>query len=144
MHSLKDTHFLLRSFLFIVPVVKNDLKRFVNHQFIVPSLYNQITQLIFITDIFRSRIKCTTLCLFVRGQSFSVKTFDRSRSSCQVIRLGAGDGRPSGQVLPLPSRVSLSPARSFFSACLPLARSFFLLRVSPSRPLVLSSPHVSL
>ena len=26
--------------------------------------------------------------LFVRGQSFSVKTFDRSRNGCQVIRLG--------------------------------------------------------
>ena len=27
--------------------------------------------------------------LFVRGQSFSVKTFDRSCNGCQVIRLGA-------------------------------------------------------
>ena len=31
-------------------MVKNDLKLCVNHQFIAPSLYNQITQLIFITD----------------------------------------------------------------------------------------------
>ena len=53
--------------------------------------------------------------LFVRGQPFSVKTFDRSRSGCQVIRLGAeNDFRgPSGQAPPLPSRVSLSCARSF-------------------------------
>ena len=38
--------------------------------------------------------------LFVRGQSFSVKIFDRSRSGCQhsVIRLGTGDDPrgPSG------------------------------------------------
>ena len=51
--------------------------------------------------------------LFVRGQSFSVKTFDRSRNGCQVIRLGAGNDfrGPSGQALPLPSRVSFSRAR---------------------------------
>ena len=51
MHSLKDNQFWLCYFLFIVPVVKNDLKLCVNHQFIAPSLYNQITQLIFITYI---------------------------------------------------------------------------------------------
>ena len=44
-----------------MPLVKNDLKLCVNHQFIVPSLYNQITQLIFITDIFRPNIKYATL-----------------------------------------------------------------------------------
>ena len=60
MHSLKDTQFWLCYFLFIVPAVKNDLRLCVNHQLIAPSLYNQITQLIFITDIFRPRIKCTT------------------------------------------------------------------------------------
>ena len=53
--------FLTYLLLFIVPVVKNDSKLCVKHQFISPSLYNQITQLIFITDIFRPRIKCTTL-----------------------------------------------------------------------------------
>ena len=53
--------------------------------------------------------------LFVRGQSFSVKIFDRSRSGWQVIRPGAGNDfhGPLGQALPLPSRVSLSRARSF-------------------------------
>ena len=61
MHSLKDTQFWLCYFLFFVPVLKKDLKLCVNHQFIAPSLYNQITQLIFITDIFRPKIKCTTL-----------------------------------------------------------------------------------
>ena len=42
--------------------------------------------------------------LFMGGQSFSVKTFDRSRNCCQVIRLGAGNDfrGPSGQPLPLP------------------------------------------
>ena len=60
MHSLKDTQFWLY-FLLIVPVVKNDLKLCVNHQFIAPSLYNAITQLILVTDIFRPTIKCTTL-----------------------------------------------------------------------------------
>ena len=60
---------------------------------------------------------------FVRGHSFSVKIFDTSRSSCQVITLGAGDvfRGPSGQALPLPSRVSLSRARSFLRPLLPSA-----------------------
>ena len=55
--------------------------------------------------------------LFVRGQSFSVKTFDRSRNGCQVIGEGAGNDflGPSVQALPLPSRVSFSRAR--FSLC---------------------------
>ena len=55
---------------------------------------------------------------FVRGQSFSVKIFDRSPSGCQVIRLGAGDdfGGPSGQALPLPSRV-VSPSRALVLSC---------------------------
>ena len=128
-------------------MLKNDLKLCVNHQFIAPSLYNQITQLIFITDIFRPKIKCRTPfggqpprrrplgfvrihfspwgrnecvtnensrhSLFVRGQSFSVKTSDRSRNGCQVIRLGAGNDfrGPSVPTLPLPSRVSFSHAR---------------------------------
>ena len=61
MHFLKDTQFWICYFLFIVPVVKNDLRLCVNHQFIALSLFNQITQLIFITDIFRPRTKCTTL-----------------------------------------------------------------------------------
>ena len=59
--------------------------------------------------------------LFVRGQSFSVKTFDRSRNGCQVIRLGAGNDfcGPSGQALPLPSRVSFSRANFFLCPLLP-------------------------
>ena len=164
-----------------LPVVK---KLSVNHQFIAPSLYNQITQLIFITDIIKPKIKCTTLfgtlgsrgyfflidteaaaltqgaeakkvfffssalcasltrlrrepsvsirkkypleprvafwrhAFFVRGQAFSVEIFDRSRSGCQVIRLRAGDdfGGPSGQALPLPSRV-VSPSRALVLSC---------------------------
>ena len=62
--------------------------------------------------------------LFVRGQSFSVKTFDSSRNGCQVIGEGAGNDfrGPSVQALPLPSRVSFSCARFFLcpllsSAC---------------------------
>ena len=53
------------------------------------------------------------LALFVRGQSFSVKTFDRSRNGCQVIREGPGNDfrGPSVQALPLPTRVSFSRAR---------------------------------
>ena len=56
--------------------------------------------------------------LFERGQSFSVKTFDRSRNGYQVIRLGAGNDfrRASGQALPLPSRVSFSRAPVFSCA----------------------------
>ena len=58
------------------------------------------------------------LALFVLGQSFSVKTFDRSRNGCQVIREGAGNDfrGPSVQALPLPSRVSFWRAR-FSPAC---------------------------
>ena len=58
---MKWNTWLCLYFLFIVPVVENDLKLSVNHQFIATSLYNQRTQLIFITDIFRPKIKCTTL-----------------------------------------------------------------------------------
>ena len=61
--------------------------------------------------------------LFVRGQSFSVKTFDRSRNGCQVIEEEAGNDfrGPSAQAFPLPSRVSFSRARSFFCPLLPSA-----------------------
>ena len=54
-----------------LPVVK---KLSVNHQFIAPSLYNQITQLIFITDIIKPKIKCTTLfgALGSRGYFFLI------------------------------------------------------------------------
>ena len=63
------------------------------------------------------------LALFVRGQSFSVKTFDRSRNGCQVIGEGAeNDFRgPSVQALPLPSRASFSHARFFLCPLLPRA-----------------------
>ena len=56
------------------------------------------------------------LALFVRGQSFSVKTFNRSRNGCQVIREGAGNDfrGPSVQALPLPSR---SPSRAPVFSC---------------------------
>ena len=95
MHSLKDTQFWLCYFLFIVPMLKNDLKLCVNHQFIAPSLYNQITQLIFITDIFRPKIKCRTL-------------FGGLLCLCEVSRLGLERGRETifGG---LPCRRFLSP-----------------------------------
>ena len=57
--------------------------------------------------------------LFVRGQSFSVKTFDRSRNGCQVIRLGAGNAFRAGA----PSLL----------ACLLLARPFFLVPTTSKR-----------
>ena len=61
--------------------------------------------------------------LFVRGQSFSVKTFDRSRNGCQVIREGDGNDfrGPSVQALPLPSLVSFSRTRFFLCPLLPKA-----------------------
>ena len=54
--------------------------------------------------------------LFERGQSFSVKTFDRSRNRCQVIRFGAGNDfrGPSGR-RSLSPRVS--PSRAPFFSC---------------------------
>ena len=53
---------------------------------------------------------------FVRGQSFSVKTFDRSRNSCQVIREGAGTifgGLPCRRYL----SPRLSPSRAPVFSC---------------------------
>ena len=96
-----------------MPVVKNDLKLCVNHQFIAPSLYNQITQLISITDTFMYHAFWRH-ALFVRGPSFSVKIFDISRSGCQVIRLGEGDnfGGPSGQAFVLARSLFLAPITS--------------------------------
>ena len=96
MHSLKDTQFWLCYFLFIVPVVKNDLK-----------LNNHITQLIFIAGIFRPKIKCTTLFGGTLYSAWSVvfcQKFDRSRNGYQVIRLGAWN-----DFVGLPCRCSLSP-----------------------------------
>ena len=96
-----------------MPVVKNYLKLCVNHQFITPSLYNQITQLISITDIFMYHAFWRH-ALFVRGQSFSVKIFDKSRGGCQVIRLGEGDnfGGPSGQAFVRARSLFLAPITS--------------------------------
>ena len=98
-----------------MPIVKNDLKLSVNRQFIAPSLYNQITQLIFITDIFRPRIKCTTLfggALYLyEVRRFLSKFFSNHAAAAETIFVG------------LPGRRSLSP------------------RVSPSRAPALSCAH---
>ena len=61
--------------------------------------------------------------LFVRGQSFSVKTFDSSCNGCQVIGEGAGNyfWGPSVQALPLPLRVSFLCAHFFLCPLLPSA-----------------------
>ena len=106
-------------------MVKNDSKLCVNHQFIAPWLYNQITLLIFIIDILRPKIKCTTLfggtlCLCEVSRFLSKLL---TRKGCQVIRLGAGNDfrGPSGQGLPLPSGVSFSRARFFLCQLLPSA-----------------------
>ena len=50
--------------------------------------------------------------LFLRGQSFSVKTFDISHNGCQVIRSGAGNDfqGPQGLQISLMSGVSLTSA----------------------------------
>ena len=62
--------------------------------------------------------------LFVRGQSSSVKPFDRSRNGCQVIRLGAREKRFSGAF----RAGALSPI-----ACLLLVRPFFLVPTTSKR-----------
>ena len=60
--------------------------------------------------------------LLVRGQSFSVKTFDRSRNGCQVIRLGAGNdfrglpGRRSHSPRVSPSRAPVFSCAYYFQA----------------------------
>ena len=66
--------------------------------------------------------------LFLRGQSFSVKIFDRSCNGCQVIRLGGetifGD---------LPGRRSLSPrvrpSRARVFSCVPTTSKRLLRRL---------------
>ena len=75
------------------------------------------------------------LALFVRGQSFSVKPFDRSRNGCQVIRLGGGKRFSWAFRAGTPSPL----------ACLILARPFFLVPTTSKRhysqaPLFSSSP----
>ena len=60
--------------------------------------------------------------LFVGGKSISVKTFDRSRNSYQVIRLGVGNDFPGAFRAGAPSPL----------ACLLLARPFFLSPPLPS------------
>ena len=122
MHSLKDTEFWLCYFLFIVPVVKNDLKLCVNHQFITPSLYNQITQLIFITDIFRPKIKCTTLF----GGTLCLCEFSRFLSKLLTDHATA-------------ARL-LERGRETIFGGLPCRRSLFP-RVSPSRAPVFPCAH---
>ena len=102
-----------------MPVVKNDLKLCVNHRFIAPSLYSQINPADLYDRCIYTKDKMYNAfwrhAFLDRGHSFSVKIFDRSHSSCQVIRLGAADDfrGPSGQALLLPFHVSLSCARSF-------------------------------
>ena len=69
--------------------------------------------------------------LFVRGQSSSVKTFDRSRNGCQVIRLGARGkrfsvafraGAPSHRVSP--SRAPVFSCAHYFQA--PATQAIFI------------------
>ena len=62
--------------------------------------------------------------LFVQRQSYSVKTFDRSRNGCQVI------SGPSGQAPPLPSHVSFSRARFFLA---PTTSKRWLRRLAASQ-----------
>ena len=102
-----------------MPVAKNDLKLRVNQQFIVPSLYNQMIQLVFITDTFRPRIKCTTLCLCEVSRFLSKFLTDHAAAA----RKRQLDWGRETIFVSLPGRPSLSP------------------RVSPSRALVLSCAH---
>ena len=68
--------------------------------------------------------------LFVRGQSFSVKTFDRSRNGYQVIGEGAGKifgGLPLGRFLfprVSPSRTPVFSCAHYFQAPAAQARFF--------------------
>ena len=61
--------------------------------------------------------------LFVRGQSFSVKTFHRSRNGCQVIGEGGGKRFSGAFRAGAPSPL----------ACLLLARPFFLVPTTSKR-----------
>ena len=129
MHSLKDTQFWLCYFLFIVPMLKNDLKLCVNHQFIAPSLYNQITQLIFITDRFRPKIKCTTLF----GGTLCLCEVMRSVVFCQnfwqITQRLPGNWRGGGKRFSGAFRAgATSPL-----ACLLLSRPFFLVPTTSKR-----------
>ena len=118
MHSLRDTQFWLCYLLFIVPVVKSDLKLCVNHQFVAPSLYNQITHLIFITDIFRPKIKIYVQC-FLAARFVCARSVVFCQNFWQITERLPGNWRGSGNDfrvpslpgLPLPLHVSFSRAR---------------------------------
>ena len=126
---MKWNTWLCLYFLFIVPVVENDLKLSVNHQFIATSLYNQRTQLIFITDIFRPKIKCTTLldgtlclCEVMRSVVFC-------QNFWQITQRLPGNWRGGGKRFSGAFRAGVpSPL-----ACLLLARTFFLLPTTSKR-----------
>ena len=112
-----------------MPVVKNYLKLCVNQQFIAPSLYNQITQLIFITDRFRPKIKCTTLldgtlclCEVMRSVVFC-------QNFWQITQRLPGNWRGGGKRFSGALRAgATSPL-----ACLPLPRPFFLVPTTSKR-----------
>ena len=144
MHSLRDTQFWLCYLLFIVPVVKSDLKLCVNHQFVAPSLYNQITHLIFITDIFRPKIKIYVQC-FLAARFVCARSVVFCHNFWQITERLPGNWRGSGNDfrvpslpgLPLPLHVSFSRARFFLYPLLPSAcyagyqfPSFFLFIIS--------------
>ena len=69
--------------------------------------------------------------LFVRSQSFSVKTFDRSRNGFQVIGEGAGNDfrGPSVQTPPCvsPSRLPVFSCAYYFQASATQANFFIHL-----------------
>ena len=126
MHSLKDTQFWLCYFLFIVPMLKNDLKLCVNHQFIAPSLYNQITQLIFITDIFRPKIKYNVQ-RFLAARLVCARSVVFCHNFWQITQRLPGNWRGGrkrifgGLSCRSPSCVSFSRARFFLCPLLPSA-----------------------
>ena len=128
MHSLKDTQFWLCYFLFIVPLVKNDLKLCVNHQFIAPSLYNQITQLIFITDIFRPKIKYNVQ-RFLATRLVCARSVVFCQNFWQITQRLPGNWRGGGKRFSGAFRAgATSPL-----ACLLLARPFFLVPSTSKR-----------
>ena len=101
----------------LYPFVKNDLKLCVNHQFIAPLLYNQITQLIFITDIFRPKVQH-----FLAARFLCARSAVFCQNVWQITQRLPGNWRGGGKRFSGAFRAGTpSPL-----ACLLLARPFFL------------------
>ena len=95
----------------------------INHQFFAPSLYNHITQLIFITDIFRPKIKIINVQRFLAACFVCARSVVFCQNFWQITQRLPGNWKGGWKRFSGAFRAgALSPL-----ACLLLARPFFLV-----------------